>query len=1010
MFLSLLALALPGASGATVHAEETDDAARGDWPAVLLIDDFESGLDRWAAEGTGELALSDDAPQGDHALRWTAGDDGLGHIVFQNLSRDRIDFSQYDLLMMRVKVAGKPIWNLNPIIQQYPAVYGYRGLYYSIDTMHPFDQWFTFTQDLSRWENAWPDTYDQAAQEFQFEVHQLAGAGRTEVYLDDVRLLKNPLALEPAYPARWGRLSDGTQVNHFELAMTNRSDQPLTVRFSKATGGTLDRFELVLPSEPIHLLPDERATARVRMIAPSDVVAAASPFHGETARIACRVEEIPELVLFTELTGGARPETFDHPSILCDPPRMQSLQAQYADPAKRQAMDKRMLALVREAEAALAREPRYPALAATGRKKDPVSGGALEEADVPNLPFRVYQDPESGRTYSGPLYDAGMQNWLGQHMGNAAQARKLAMGYLITGRKDFANAAARILREYTDRYLELPMIAYEPGSPVGSAVSGSTRIGGTYMRERVWLTNLAVALDSIRPADVLSRDEIERIAQRVFQPSANNMMNHKVGAMNLQWQIQSAALFAGLATETPSLVTRAMHSRHGIVRLMDTGFLEDGQWWENPSYQGVTKLAAYPALSAAMHNGLMPFTERMEKILKAGYQLHGPDGRSPTLGTGGWRSLAFENTGVLMFAPLSDNPELAWIAHHRQPHRGSYGLFHHALFRQTEPNVSEDDAVSPIPESTTHMPDYGGLALRVPGTDMYCYFHYGRELVHGHRNKLSINAYGKGGWFVRNVIGGYQHNFDEFLETIASASTIIVDGQNPDHDTGELLFHKSLDGIELASARERGAWKDAEHERSLVLTDNALIVIDRALSERERTYDWLYHANFTGLSPQTHDADAEQQVDRERFGETSLYDSLQPTSQPTQAESMRWQREDGSGLIIARLPHGEMFGMRVEQTMRPHEGLLWRQRNNVASFVTAFVPFEVDRGDSAASVTIEPVEVHDAQGQAVDLRSGQAVRVELPERTLTVLVNYTGETLRANQLESSDRVAVHEAR
>ena len=57
--------------------------------------------------------------------------------------------------------------------------------------------------------------------------------------------------------------------------------------------------------------------------------------------------------------------------------------------------------------------------------------------------------------------------------------------------------------------------------------------------QRFWLDNLAVALDCIRPAGVLTDPDIDRIATRVFQPSADNMMDHKVGVMNLQGMIDS---------------------------------------------------------------------------------------------------------------------------------------------------------------------------------------------------------------------------------------------------------------------------------------------------------------------------------------------------------------------------------------------------------------------------------------------------------------------------------------
>jgi len=974
--------------------------ADSDWPAVLVIDDFEGNLDKWHNEDAGTLSIVDGAPDGSRAMRWTARDDGIGHITLKNLDRKTIDFSQYDLLMFDIKIDGKPIWNMGPIVQQFPAVYGYRGLYYSIDTMHPFGKWFSFTQDLSRWENAWPDTYDREKQEFQFEIAQLAGPGKTRIDIDNIRLIKNPIGLKPSYPGRWSATDGGGQVTHFRLSMHNRGDQPMAVRIALADPpGTLSKFDVELPDRPVNLLAGEQGDALVRVLVSPVVIKEVRPYYGETIRIAVRIDGMPELVLFTDLVAGVRPGKLEHPMILCDAERMRQLQQQYRKPEKFGALDRRWQRLIQAGEKALSHVAEYPPNAALGRKTDPVSGGKLVKIDVPNLPFNVYQDPISGRTYSGPLYDAGMLGWLGKHMANASAAKSLGVAYLITGRKEMAVAAGAILSAYADRYPSIPKIPYDPASPAGSDVSGVTPIGGTYMRERVWLSNLAIALDAIRPSGIFNQQQIDRIANRVFQPSADNMMDHKVGAMNLQWQIQSAALFAGLAVDHPGVVARALHDQHGIVRLSKVGFLPDGQWWENPSYQGVTKIAAYPALSTAIHNGLIPWTQSMQTILKAAYKLHGPDGRSPTLGTGGYRNLNFEDTGAFMFSNLIDDPELVWVLHHRQPHVGTYGMYMHALFRTADPKVSKDDAVNPVPKTTTHFPHYGGIALRIPGTDRYCYFHFGRELVHGHRNKLSINAYGAGGWYARNVMGGYGHNFKNFLETVASSNTIMVDGRNPDADTGELLYHHSDDNAAIASAREVGAWKNVEHERTVVLTRGPLVVIDRCVGDKPHTYDWLYHPNQTNLKLITRPPSGETSA----LGDSRLYSSLKPIGRLAQGQPTTWARDNGSGMTLALEPTGELWAMKISDTYRAHESLLWRQRGKTVSFISVFDPHAKDE---SSAVTIERLTVKDSNSRDAELSAGLAVRVTTNQFSTTVLVNYTGKTLHADRVTGDKRVAV----
>lgn len=984
------------------------------WPDVLLVDDFEKGSEKWVNDDTGTLTLTSDTLSGKNALLWTAGDDGLGKIIFKNLDRENIDFSQYDILRFRLKISGKNVWNINPVIQQYPAVYGFRGLFYTIDTLYPFDRWYNVSVDLTRWENAWPDSFSAENQEFMFEIHQVAGAEKTQVFLDDIRLLKNPLGVQPSYHPVSATLPDGTQVNHFTVTLTNQRDVPVTARLSldSEDPGDLNLFKFSFPEDTVRVLSGETAAVRVEAALPAGVKTRA--LYAETARVAVSVEEIPGLTLFTELTAAVRPESWQHPSIMCDKARMLELQAEYSDPARRKDMPTFFTRLVTQAEKLLSYNPEYPPLAATGLTSAPdasnsgQTGRKLVEISVPNLPFRVYQDPETGIPYSGPLFDAGMQGYLRSHMLNAQNARALGLAYLVSGRKEFAAAAARILKGYVPRYLELPIVCIPQGSPVGSAASGSVRIGGTFMRERVWLTQLATAMDCIMPSGALSEEDTRMIRERVFVPSAANMMNHKVGLMNLQWQIQSAALFAGLAAEDAALAGRSVFDRHGIAALMDGGFLDDGNWWENPSYQNVMRISAFPAMAVAFENNIIPYdASRMDAILLAPYKLHGPDGLSPTLGTGGNVNLALCDQAVHLMGHNSSHPEIQWIMRNKRKSPGLYGIGDMALFRPAEPSLPEEETRSPIPDGAVVMPDYGGVAMRIPETDMYCYVHYGRELVHGHRNKLSFQAYGKGGWFARNVMGGYEHNFYDFLETVASANTVVVDGQNADHDTGELLAHTQGEGFDAVVAREVGAWKDVEHRRAVVLTRGPLIIIDRCASDSEHTYDWLMHTVKTGLKLDETDLEP---APENTFGDSKHYTSLTPRWVLPTAAPVRWARKDSSGLVVSVLPQGELYSMTVKDAFGskrdpawPFEGLFWRQRGKTAGFAAALRPFSKDE---QGSVSIEPVKVVGPDKKTVGLDQGQAVRVVAPEGTYLVLVNDSGRTLKADSLSSNERISV----
>ena len=321
---------LMAAHAAMPHAADAPQTPKKEWPDVLVIDDFSTGMDQWESRGTGSIALVDDAELKKKVLLWTAPDDGVGRIVLKALDRQRIDFSQYDLLAFRVKTEGKPAWCINPVLQQYPAAYGFRAFYYSVDTLHPFGTWFDYTQDLTRWENvdaqavAGYSSFDPERQEFLFEVTQLEGAERTRVYLTDIRLMKNPLGVKRSYPGTWARLADGSQRTHFAVDITNHKTAPIHVTLSvpQDNPGSIRRFALEFRAETILLLPGETREIAVAVTTPADALTQEKPWYGETARIAFGIAEVPGLSLTTELIAGTRPEAFSHPCILTDPERM----------------------------------------------------------------------------------------------------------------------------------------------------------------------------------------------------------------------------------------------------------------------------------------------------------------------------------------------------------------------------------------------------------------------------------------------------------------------------------------------------------------------------------------------------------------------------------------------------------------------------------------------------------------------------------------------------------------
>jgi len=362
LVLCILLLGAPLRGGETRPAEKPERA----WPPVLLIDDFENGLANWRNEDSGKLDLVEDAPEGRRALRWTATDDGLGRIVYQNLDRSKIDFSQYDLLRFYVKVSGKPIWCLDPIVHQYPAAYGFTAHYYAVDTLEGFDRWILYAQDLTKWENAWPDTFDPVKQEFSFEIGQMAGAGHTVVCLDRIELVKNTLNVNRSYRGSWAQEADGSQITFFPVRVRNTSDMVQTVRCAPIPE-SLSKFKCRVPADPLVLPPGKEGDLNVYVSCAADVVRSVPPYYGETLLLRIRADETPGLDLVAELPAGTLPPKLSHPVILSNPQLLADLRRQWRDPELRKAMPGYFRTFVEMGEEALSLEPKYPPIALQGR-------------------------------------------------------------------------------------------------------------------------------------------------------------------------------------------------------------------------------------------------------------------------------------------------------------------------------------------------------------------------------------------------------------------------------------------------------------------------------------------------------------------------------------------------------------------------------------------------------------------------------------------------------------------
>lgn len=129
---------------------------------------------------------------------------------------------------------------------------------------------------------------------------------------------------------------------------------------------------------------------------------------------------------------------------------------------------------------------------------------------------------------------------------------------------------------------------------------------------------------------------------------------------------------------------------------------------------------------------------------------------------------------------------------------------------------------------------------------------------HGHPDKLELVLYGMGerlGSDLGTPGYGVPLHPTWYKQTV-SHNTMLVDETSQQPTTGELLAWAPGEHFDAITVAAKGAYPGVELRRTVILTDDMLVLVDRARSSQAHTYDWVYHsegqwhrAAFLGLKP-----------------------------------------------------------------------------------------------------------------------------------------------------------------
>ena len=442
--------------------------------------------------------------------------------------------------------------------------------------------------------------------------------------------------------------------------------------------------------------------------------------------------------------------------------------------------------------------------------------------------------PDTGKDYQGwPISDV---HYHFMHDMLSHDAKILGVAYQMTGKPIYAQHAAEILKLYADKYKDYPLIDNH-----GEQSNWGARIYSQTLNESIWLIDMTFAYDLVRGSGALTASDRQHIEQDLLLPSAATVVRgHKEPTLNIQSWINGAQAAVGFELGNKALIDEAIDGplgfRYQMKNYVHEGFWLEGSWGyqfyamrpltytaEMAKRYGIDLWKQEPALASmylsplgvVLPNGELPaFNDSHEVPLYPNASLY---------------ELAFENT--------HDTSLLAVLEH--TPRSSPEALLFGADPLPPAESTSLKSAV---------FPDAGYAMLRATHSDLNVIMKFGPHGGgHGHYDKLGEIVFAEGR--TQGVDPGTQLYgmalHQEWDQMSVAHNTPTVDEQRQAQATGKLVAWKEGDDYVATTADAGPVYPFADLERSILVTDEYMLQIDRAHATdgKPHTFDVSYH-NF----------------------------------------------------------------------------------------------------------------------------------------------------------------------
>jgi hypothetical protein len=440
--------------------------------------------------------------------------------------------------------------------------------------------------------------------------------------------------------------------------------------------------------------------------------------------------------------------------------------------------------------------------------------------------------PDTGKDYQDwPISDV---HYHYMHDMLSHDAMVLGIAYRMTGNEVYAQHAAGILKMYADKYKDYPIV-----DNYGKQSNTGARIYSQTLNESIWLIDMTFAYDLVRGSVELSASDRTHIENDLLIPSAATVVRgHKEPTNNIQSWINGAQAAVGFELGEKSLIDEAIDGplgfRYQMKNYVHEGFWIEGAW----GYQFYAMRPLTATAEMAKRHGIDLWKQEpaLASMFSSPLGVVMPDGKLPAFNDSEEVRL-YNNASIYELAyQNTHDPRLIAVLDNAPRTSKESLLFGVAVLPETKQS-SLKSAV---------FPESGYAMLRAKNTDLSVILKFGPHGGgHGHYDKLGEIVYAEGRTQAvdpgTQLYGMALHK--EWDQMSVAHNTITADELRQDQATGKLTAWKDEDGYVAVTASAGPAYKFANLTRSILITDDYALQVDRAQSTdgKPHVFDFNYH-------------------------------------------------------------------------------------------------------------------------------------------------------------------------